>query len=68
MLKAIVVDTRDYFLSDVVTRQNIADDGLLTIVSTLKGAENLHTAIQQYAPDIVAVCDNIIETQPSWDF
>lgn len=68
MFKAIVVDAREDFLADINTRMVLDDERDLTISTTLTSAEHLHIALQRYPADIVAVCENLIDTQEDWTF
>lgn len=68
MMKFIVVDSRKTFLDDINTRLLLDDERNIDVVSTLTSAGNLHNAISAYKPDVVAVCENIVETQSDWDY
>lgn len=68
MYRVIVVDAREDFLADINTRMILDDERELTILTTLASAEHLHIALQRYPADIVAVCENLIETQEDWSF
>lgn len=68
MNRAIVVDAREDFLADINTRMILDDERELSIVTTLSSAEHLHIALQRYPADIVAVCENLIDTQEDWNF
>lgn len=67
MMNIIVVDARNSFLDDINTRI-LLDDHNVEIVSTLNSAENLHNAISVFRPDIVAISENIVETQRDWSY
>jgi len=66
MKKIIITDARESFLADVNTRMILDDERDINIVTTLSSTEHLHTAIQRFAPDIVAVSENLIDTQADW--
>lgn len=68
MNRVIVVDAREDFLADINTRMILDDERELSIVTTLSSAEHLHIALQRYPADIVAVCENLIDTQEDWGF
>jgi len=68
MKKIIIADARDSFLADVNTRMILDDERGINIVSTLTSTEHLHTAIQRFAPEIVAVSENLIDTQADWAY
>ena len=68
MNRVIVVDAREDFLTDVNTRMILDDERDLSIVTTLTSAEHLHVALQRYQADVIAVCENVIDTQEDWDF
>ena len=68
MIRVIVVDAREDFLADINTRMILDDERELTIMTTLASAEHLHIALQRYPADIVAVCENLIDTQEDWFF
>lgn len=68
MYRVIVVDAREDFLADINTRMILDDERELTILTTLASAEHLHIALQRYPADIVAVCENLIDTQEDWSF
>jgi pilus assembly protein CpaE len=68
MKKLMIVDKRESFLADVRTRMILDDERDIEIVSTLHTTENIHNAITQHKPSIVAVCENIFETQEDWDY
>lgn len=68
MLKFIVVDARKNFLDDIRTRLLLDDERNIDVVSELSSADNLHNAINAYKPDIVAICENIVETQEDWNY
>ena len=68
MKKVIVVDARKNILSDIQTRMILDDERNIDIVSTLSTTENVYSAISQHKPHIVAVCENLVETQENWDY
>ena len=68
MKNLMILDSREGFLSDVRTRMVLDDERDLNIVSTLQTTENIHNAITQHKPDIVAVCENLFETQADWNY
>lgn len=68
MFRAIIADAREDFLADINTRMILDDERDLTVVTTLASAEHLHIALQRYPADIVAVCENLIDTQEDWAF
>ena len=68
MKKIMIVDKREGFLADVRTRMILDDDRDIEIVSTLHTTTNIHNAIANHKPAIVAVCENIFETQEDWNY
>ena len=68
MTNVIVVDAREDFLADINTRMVLDDERGLSVLTTLTSAEHLHIALQRYKADIVAVCDNLIDTQEDWSY
>lgn len=68
MTNVIVVDVREDFLADINTRMVLDDERNLSVLTTLTSAEHLHIALQRYKADIVAVCDNLIDTQEDWSY
>lgn len=68
MYRVIVADAREDFLADINTRMILDDERELTLLTTLASAEHLHIALQRYPADIVAVCENLIDTQEDWNF
>ena len=68
MKRIIVADARDGFLSDINTRMVLDDERDIEIVTTLTSTEHLHVAIQRFRPDIIAVCENLLDTQADWSF
>ncbi len=67
-IKIIVVDARREFLNDLSVRMLLDDDRNIEIVSTLETPDNLHTAINSFAPDVVVVCDNVLDMQEDWHY
>ena len=68
MKRIIVADARDGFLSDINTRMILDDERDIEIVTTLTSTEHLHVAMQRFHPDIIAVCENLLDTQEDWNF
>ena len=68
MFKVKIADAREDFLADINTRMILDDERDLTVLTTLASAEHLHIALQRYPADIVAVCENLIDTQEEWAF
>ena len=68
MKRIIVADARNGFLSDINTRMVLDDERDIEIVTTLTSTEHLHVAMQRFHPDIIAVCENLMDTQEDWNF
>lgn len=68
MKKVIVIDARPSFTSDLETRLLLDDDRTIRLESTLNNTTNLHTAVEQFHPDILCVCENVLDTVPTWDY
>ena len=68
MKKVIVIDARPNFTSDLETRLLLDDDRTIRLESTLNSTANLHTAVEQFHPDILCVCENVLDTVPAWDY
>ena len=68
MKRIIVADARDGFLSDINMRIVLDDERDIEIVTTLTSTEHLHIAVQRFHPDVIAVCENLLDTQEDWNF
>ena len=68
MKKIIIVDARESFLADIHTRMVLDDEREIEIVTTLVSTKNLHTAVNRFKADMIAVCDNLADTQQDWKF
>ena len=66
-MKVIIVDNRRHFLDDINTRV-LLNDMPFEIVATLQTPDKLFTAINKFAPDVVAVCDNVIDMDNDWHY
>ena len=67
-IKVVVIDGRRNFLDDLSARMIIEDDLDLDIVSAITSPENLYQVINTYQPDLVAVCENVLDMEDDWHY
>lgn len=68
MLKAIIIDEREAFLSDITTRQLLDDERNVEIVDTLTSLEKLKTVLSNHPVDVIVVSDSIAKKQTNWNY
>lgn len=70
MLRIIIVDSRKNFIENVSTRALLSDSDSIEIVAGLgeRDITNLHRSISAHQPDLIAICENVLDAGEDWDF
>lgn len=68
MKTVAIIDARESFLADISTRIMVEDSAEFDLVATSSSPEDITKIINRKKPDEIVVSENILRTQPDWEY